>query len=64
MSGDFASCEIVLRSQDRIVPRTGSFICSTRIVETSKSTGLATSSSLAIKNLVSKCGTSVAVSVS
>ena len=55
--------EIPLRSQDRAVPRTGSLICSARIVETSRSTALETSSSLAIKDLVSKCGASVAVGV-
>ena len=62
MSGDLASGEIPFRIHDLTVPSTGSLICSAKIVETSRSTVLATSSNLAINDLVAKCGASLAVS--
>ena len=63
ISGDSASDKKAFRSHDRTVPRSGSSIRSAMIVETSRSTVLATSSSFEIKAFVSKCGASVVVSV-
>ena len=59
---NLGSGEIPFRINDLTIPSTGSLICSARIVDMSRSTVLATSSSLAIKDLVSKCGASLTVS--
>ena len=56
ISSDSGSSRILFRSHDCTVPRTGSLICSAKIVGTSRSIVLATSSSFAIEVFVSKCG--------
>ena len=62
-SGAILPKQVSLGSHDQTVPRNWSFICSARILEKSRSIVLAKTSSFASKDLVSKCGTSVAVSV-
>ena len=61
MSGALVSGEVPFRIHDLTVPSTGSLICSANIVDTSRSIVLATSSSFAIREMVSKCGASIAV---
>ena len=53
--------DIFLRIQERRVPSTGSLICSARIVETSRSTLLANSTSLVISVFACKSGASLIV---
>ena len=62
VSGVLGAGEIPFRIHDLTVPRTGSLFCSARIVDTSRSIAVATSSSFAMRDLVSKCGASVSVS--
>ena len=61
-SAEITSEAIFMRIPERRVPRTGSLICPAKIVQTSISTLLVTSSSLAISAFVSKWGASVKVS--